>query len=376
MGEQLRAADIYNKKFSKYGWIVHETLDLEVIINAVEKFESVGFDEAEKVILNYYEDRFKTVKKYIFISKHFNTRKRIFELAYADFLEGRYYASIPLTLMMIDGVLNDLKLKGFSASDEDYEVWDSISGHSSGLKQIHKIYTKSIRKTMEDTVLPHRHGILHGRILNYDNEKLAIKCLALIIYIFDWIQSFNSEDYRKSKFLEENSNTFSIEDVVNHQNKMKKHDEYQKKWEEIKVKEIYYNKSDLEGLIKGTPEYEFMNFINNLNEKKYGLNNVYIPLNVRERHKKGHLSGKIRQEFEDFLPITVEKLYVENRGSATSTLKANLTYKSNYELNKEVEREIEFLMVYQDSNGEPENRLIDKGQWVIMQMFGKKFEMR
>ena len=364
--KQLSDADKYNKKFSEHGWIVHETLDTETLINAVEKYESEGIDEAEKIILSYYKDIFSTMKNRIFNSKYFKSRKRIFELAYTDFIEERYYSSIPVILMMIDGVLNDLKLKGFSASKEDYEVWDGISGHSSGLNQIHKIYTKSIKKTLvDDTVLPHRHGILHGRILNYDNEKLAVKCLALIIYIFDWIQSFTTEEYRKNEYLEEKNHYLFMENIAIHQNER----EFQEKWAENQEKVINYNKTDLEKLDKGTPEFHFMTFIHNLNNKRYDLNYNYLPIEEREGHTKGHLAGQIKQEFEDFLPITVENLHVNNRGSATSTLNANLTYTSIVESKENVECEVTVLMAYQNTAGASENRLTGEGQWVIMQMF-------
>lgn len=366
LDEILRAADKYNKHFSECGWIVHETLDSQIIINSVAKYESKGLEEAEQIILSYYTKRFITLKNRVFNSKYFKTRKRIFELAHADFLEERYYSSIPLMLMMIDGVLNDIKLKGFSASKEDYEVWDSISGHSSGLNQIHKIYTKSIKKTLiDDTVLPHRHGILHGRILNYDNEKLAVKCLALIIYIFDWIQSFTSEEYRRNEYIEEKNYNLSIEDIENHQNER----EFQEEWAENQEKEINYNNPDFEKMDNGTPEFEFMTFIDNLNNKRYGLNYNYFPIKEREGHTQGYLAGQIKQEFEGVLPITIEKLHVNNRGSATSTLNVKLTYTSMEEPKENVEREVTVLMTYQDAAGASENRLTGKGQWVIIQMF-------
>lgn len=375
--QQVCFADRYNELFSKYGWIVHESLDVEKIVEAVNKFDENGLESAEELIKSYYKQKFKKLKRVIFNSKYFYSRKRLFELAYDDYLSERYHSSIPMMLMLVDGVLNDLLLKGFAVSNADYEVWDSISGHSSGLNIISQIYNKTVRKTNENQLeLPYRNGILHGRELNYDNETLAIKTNALVIYIFDWVRSYESENHRKEEYKKRHNTSFSFKDVLTHRAEMQKLDTMQLEWNEKKIPEVTYSKSQLDELVEGTPEQEFMNFITNLNKKQYGKNFQKIPLIVREGHTEGYLAGQMRKSFEEFLPINVEELYINNRGSATSTIKAKLNYNSPYSSDELINREVVFHLVYENHLGKPVNRLTNSGQWVIMQIFGKEFEMK
>lgn len=375
--QQVSSSNRYNELFSKYGWIIHESLDVDTIIDAVNKFDEDGLEPAEELIKSYYKHKFKKLKSIIFHSKYFQSRRRLFELAYDDYLAERYHSSIPMLLMLVDGVLNDLLLKGFAVSKADYEIWDSISGHSSGLNVISQIYNKTVRKTNENRLeLPYRNGILHGRELNYDNETLAIKTNALVIYIFDWVRSYESEDSRKEEYNKRHNTSFSFRDVLTHRAEIKKFDEMQLEWNEKKITEVTYSKSQLEELVEGTPEQEFMTFITNLNKKQYGKNFQKISLLAREGHTQGYLAGQMKNIFEKFLPINVEELHINNRGSATSTIKAKLNYTSPYSSGELINREVVFHLVYENHEGEPLNRLTNSGQWVIMQIFGKEFEMR
>lgn len=377
LSQQVCFANRYNELFSKYGWIVHESLGVETIIEAVNKFDEGGLEPAEEFIKSYYKKKFKKLKNIIFNTKHFQSRRRLFELAYVDYLAERYHSSIPMMLMLVDGVLNDLLLKGFAASNADYEIWDSISGHSSGLNVISQIYNKTVKKTNENRLeLPYRNGILHGRELNYDNETLAIKTNTLVIYIFDWVKSYESEDDRKEEYNKRHNTPFSFRDMLTHRAEMQKFDKLQLEWNEKRIPEVSYSKSQLAELVEGTPEQIFMNFITNLNKKQYGKNYQKIPFIVREGHTEGYLAGQMRKSFEEFLPISVEGLYIDNRGSATSTIKAKLNYYTPYSSGEITKREIVFRLVYENQIGKPENRLTNSGQWVIMQIFGTEFEMR
>jgi hypothetical protein len=45
--------------------------------------------------------------------------------------------------------------------------------------------------------MPYRNGILHGRDLNYGNEYVSCKCVALLFAVAEWMAMKNSEDKRK-----------------------------------------------------------------------------------------------------------------------------------------------------------------------------------
>lgn len=376
LNTQIEFSNLYNEIFAERGWIVHESLEVDTIINAVNIYKKDGIALAEEYIEAYYQERFDNLRKTIFNSNYFNSRKRLFELAYNDYVEERYYSCIPLILILVDGVLNDLRQKGFAASNQDYELWDSISGHDSGLNTIATIYNKTRRKTNDNKIeLPYRNGILHGRELDYDNKTLAIKTNALVIYIFDWISSYENEEYRKKEFENRNNETFTLKDLENHKAKMKESKKLEKQWNEEKIPEIEYRQEDFDKIPPETPEFELLKFIKNLNEGRYDLNYKYISKSDVGDNTKKYMIGQLRQSYEKFTPIEIHKIYVENRGSASSFITANMKYNSIYTDSETITRDIKFNFIYKDENGDPENRLKKNGKWVIFDILGIKFLM-
>jgi hypothetical protein len=81
-------------------------------------------------------------------------------------LEKRYIAALPLILMAADGFASERLNYSPFADGADHSAFDSIAGHPSGLPKLIKAICKSRKKTTwEETPLPFRHGVLHGRDL-------------------------------------------------------------------------------------------------------------------------------------------------------------------------------------------------------------------
>ncbi len=56
-------------------------------------------------------------------------RYSLIQKAFEDHFAGRYYASIPLFLIIIDGSVNDFtKSKGFFADGTEVTAWDCLVG--------------------------------------------------------------------------------------------------------------------------------------------------------------------------------------------------------------------------------------------------------
>ncbi len=97
--------------------------------------------------------------------------------------------------MMIDGIVNDLKQKGFFTSGVDISAWNSIAAHDSGLNSIKQIFDKTRKRTTEQKItIPYRHGILHGRDLGYANKYVAAKVWGTLYAIRDWVIANNKKE--------------------------------------------------------------------------------------------------------------------------------------------------------------------------------------
>lgn len=136
--EILQMPDRFNEIFSPYGWIAYESMNLEVIREAINHYEASGIEKAELYLAETYDEetlRFR-IKQFNGNSE-FRRRIRLVSLAKDDYLAERYHACIPLLLSILDGVVNDVSRHvGFFAESVDMTAWDSIAAHETGLQSI------------------------------------------------------------------------------------------------------------------------------------------------------------------------------------------------------------------------------------------------
>jgi hypothetical protein len=189
----LSIPDRFNDLFAERGWIAYELLKMDVMRKAVEVGESGDLDAAEAVLVDHYDQ--ETIEwgiKFLWAVKSFEPRERLARLALADYLEGRYHAVIPVLLMIIDGMVNDIEQargfsRGFFAEGGNLTAWDSIAAHSRGLQALKELWTRGRTKTTAEPItVPYRHGILHGRDLAYDSQLVAAKCWGALFALREW----------------------------------------------------------------------------------------------------------------------------------------------------------------------------------------------
>lgn len=165
--------DKFNKRFSELGWVAYESMSLEIMKEAIAKYDTEGVKVAEQFLTDSYDaDCLKWGVLRLQGNQEFRRRIRLIELAKEDYLAKRYHACIPLLLSLLDGIVNDIsKHVGFFADSANMTVWDSMAAHETGLQVVASLFTKSRNKTSEEALtIPYRHGILHGRELAFDNK--------------------------------------------------------------------------------------------------------------------------------------------------------------------------------------------------------------
>lgn len=96
--------DKFNEIFSSRGWIAHNSLDVEVMKEYVE----LGI-ERESLLMNYYEGKLEWLINLLSYRPIFKERDELLNLAKKDYFEERYYSCIPIMLMLVDGIVNDIK---------------------------------------------------------------------------------------------------------------------------------------------------------------------------------------------------------------------------------------------------------------------------
>lgn len=73
---------------------------------------------------------------------------------------------------------------------DDMQAWGTVVGHHLGLAHAHKSFTKTIKKVVDEECFElHRHGLVHGMILNYNNVIIATKAWNRLFSVADWATS-------------------------------------------------------------------------------------------------------------------------------------------------------------------------------------------
>lgn len=350
----------YNDLFLEYGWMAHESLNTEIMKKAIKVFESEGLETAEIYIMNNYEDMLKENLKFVLMPSVLYRRKRLIELSVKDYMEGRYHASIPVILMLLDGTLNDLQDSSLFSRNANLTTWDSLTGYKEGLESIIRKYNINRTKTNEEELeFPYRNGILHGRDLNYDNRKVALKSFAIMFYLSDWIRSYTSEEKRKKDY--ERKNSFTLNDYHEFmKNKVEgeKLQEIWKKRDPIIIEEPEVEKYNIE-----TPEGTAIIFIDYIIKKNFGNPTEFFPDSSYSDTTKNQRIKYLKDTFRGRTIETIDKVKCIDIGSAKSEVEVELKYTS--QLHSDRKENVKLHLLY-EVNGKIENRLKEGGKWTIV----------
>ena len=283
------------------------------------------------------------------------------------YMEERYWAAIPLILIVCDGFVSDIAGSSPFEKDADLRCFDSLTGHSTALPALIKILTKGVRKSYDDEInLPLRHGILHGRSLGYANKTICAKAWLLMMAFVDWANDKASEELRKREYVKEKSITFA--DCI----KMLKDNRASKlamdAFESYEVALLFDEPLDPTG-----PEFATMEFLSGWKARNYGKMGKY-SINQRER-TDSRMAGEMRSlaEFIDLLDYEI-KLF---RYSTIARCDVRISARAKIG-DKEVTGDVDlFLLKFTQSN-EIAIHNEDEFRWAVQQnficsMLNKKF---
>lgn len=125
-------------------------------------------------------------------------------------------------------------------------------------------------------------------------------------------------------------------------------------------------------LKESTPEYSILEFITYINDNNFGYSTRFLPSIVKQDKSTGRLAGDLRVWFEGLNDIKIQRMKVDDIGSARSDIEVIINYKYEQVTYQYVEK----LTLIYEVNGEIKNRLIENGQWVIMHLGGLSTKMK
>ena len=360
--ELVNMPDRFNEHFSKSGWVAYESLNVELMKEAVCLADEGKFDEANNLLVEHYNEetlkwgltRMKGVEDY-------RPRYDLAEKAKEDYLAGRYHACVPVVLTIIDGIVNDIEQKGFFAQGVDLTAWDSIAAHSSGLQELSKLFNRARKKTNTETItVPYRHGILHGRDLGYANKVVAAKTWATLFTIRDWAMAVK----QGKKVPKEKEPEPSLLEVLKSYAKTQEEKKKLEAWmpRNLKPDEDFPAYGEPEEFGTHTPERELVQFFQSWSTNNYGkmagLMKTFSNSPLSKR------AGEVRLNFQGKSLEGYKILEIKDEAAAITeiTVEVTLTHRD-----KILTEKFSVRMIHEDSEGNPKLRDEPDGNWQIIE---------
>lgn len=360
--------DRFNTFFSSHGWIACESLNLEIMKEAVQLAESSNFKLAKQCLINQHsEEALRHQIRQLNNIEEMKPRIPLIQKALEDYLEERYHSTVPILLMMIDGFVNDLEQKGFFATGVNLTAWDSIAAHETGLGKLATIFGAARKKTrIEEIQLPYRNGILHGRDLGYANKEVASKCWSLLFATADWGRALTKVKNEGIKTL--SSPTVEevgklLKDAIASRENTRKETTALKQWKRRKIRiGVQVPESGEASLFTNdTPEHKIAEFLNYLMDGNFG----HMAKSINKDKKNitvGKLAGQISKTFSNKKLISYKLLNIQDTAASATNIEVELALQFETEISYKI---CTFRLLFTDDEGRPLIRNYHKGNWYV-----------
>ena len=187
----IAVVDGFYERLGQSNWIFHDSLPVDVIERLLA--ETSDTDSAEKRLIELYRgDEFLTWRtQRLYAHGGMRTRRRQIERALKHYGAGDFDSCVMHLIAIMDGFVNDFEAdsrKGLHAREpSEMAAWDSIVGHHLGLTHAMGTFGKTIKKRIDEEVFElYRNGIMHGTVVNFDNEVVATKAWNMLFAVGDW----------------------------------------------------------------------------------------------------------------------------------------------------------------------------------------------
>ncbi|MEI1691966.1 hypothetical protein [Acinetobacter nosocomialis] len=358
MSNILELPDQFNELFAKEGWICHGALNQKVLEESVKLGLENKINEAKKLLIDSIDEEFINLILLKCQSReNFKLRVDLLKLLKIDYLEKRYHACIPLLLALIDGIANDISNHiGFFTEKSEFELFDSITAHSSGLPFLKTMMNSSRKITStEEITIPYRNGILHGRDLNFANKEVASKCWWTLAALMDWADERSIQNYKTEEPLAEvfqkYRETIKLQENI---------DSWQKR--PIQSSSFWKNQT-YKTLEKNSPEYTLLDFLQSWKDKQWGKLTSTLIHTIGCHH--GKETGKI---VNDYSIIQLLDFYIMDSNDQTASSTVIKTFIHYIKNDQNFTTEVSISLNYADQdNGLPELRDEPNGKWFILQ---------
>jgi len=192
----------FARRFAPLGWTVFDRFSVDVMHDVVSGPDD---DEAERLLTDYHlhPDQL-TFLGYRFHVSQFEPWHKIYERAVERAAAQDFISTVPLVLIIIDGICTTKSGKHPFSGGADAPVFDSDTSGPGGLAEGLAVLGKT-KRSLDTTpiVAPYRHGIVHGLNPSFGTAIVAAKAFNLLQAIVDYFDRREDEAARIARAVEE-----------------------------------------------------------------------------------------------------------------------------------------------------------------------------
>lgn len=312
--------DRFNDIFVERGFIAFEMLNVEIMEQAISIADAGDLNSAEDLLISYFEDHLESHLNWMMGIKEAKKRRAILDLARVDHVAGRYHASVPVILMMIDGMVNAYHPQRMSLSSNDgsIDAWDSVSTHSTGLGRYLRKFRKTRRVTRDAPItFPFRNGIMHGMDLGYSTKAVSVKCWALLFSLREWLLRAQNGDLEQK----EQPPTPSLGQTLKKIQSLERDKVLMAAWMPRDGKALLTN------IEPNTPEGELTQFLNYILKRNFGFAANYLARKFWKEEKSRITALKNEPLFRNML--SYEIISIQDEAPATTAIEVAIRYRDD-----------------------------------------------
>lgn len=186
--------DTFYELLGPRNWVFTDDLSIDAVEDIID---TADVDVAERRLVDYYKSDRRISFQLLLLNRlpAMRLRMALLEKALTDYRADRYYSTVLVLLTVMDGFVNDTDKqngrRNLNARDASEMVpWDSVAGHHMGLSHAHSTFNTGVYKTVAgETTELLRNGILHGMVVDFDNDIVATKAWNRLFAVADWAKA-------------------------------------------------------------------------------------------------------------------------------------------------------------------------------------------
>ncbi|MEV0650168.1 hypothetical protein AB0I28_33405 [Phytomonospora sp. NPDC050363] len=288
-------ADVVDRFYVRLGprnWIFHDSLSVSTVEALLG--ETTTPEDAEARFIQHH--RGLITQKFGLIKVRnvpgLRERFRLIERAARHYEVDEFDSCVLHLIAIMDGFVNDfqpVERKGLaSRTPSEMVAWDSVVGHHLGLTHALKAFTRTVKKRVDSEVFElHRHGIMHGSIVNYNNAVVATKAWNMLFALADWANATVKSQTPVPPLP-------SFRDILRKVNENRK----------FKEKVAAWSPKKLDSREDAFEEHEIYQrtyaFLVGWRERNFGVLANYLGRRYSKDRRHSQLAGKLRQDFDGF----------------------------------------------------------------------------